>query len=57
MLDESSCSTPSEDTGKYVCSFYRREGQAPGSASTRTVSLHPHNGSGVTPVCTGFTKA
>lgn len=30
MLDESSCSTPSEDTGKYVCSFCRRECQAPG---------------------------
>lgn len=30
MLDESSCSTPREDTGKYVCSFCRRECQAAG---------------------------
>lgn len=47
MLEESSCSTPSEETGKYEDSFCRRKCQAGAQPPTRVISLNPDNTSGV----------
>lgn len=49
MLDESSCSSPSEETGKYVCSFCRRECHAGAKSLTNTILLIPGSSFGVIP--------
>lgn len=48
MLDESSCSTPSEETGKYEDSFCRRGRGA--QTLTSILSRNPGNSSGVHPL-------
>lgn len=44
MLDESSCSTPIAEMGKYLCSFCREKGAQWGTAPPRQVQLLPFLG-------------